>query len=46
VGPLDAIRIGPGVARAFEGGENGVEYLAFGPHHQGDAEILEDDFWS
>jgi uncharacterized cupin superfamily protein len=45
VGPLDAIRIAPGVARAFEGGDEGIEYLAFGPHHEQDGEILKDDFW-
>jgi mannose-6-phosphate isomerase-like protein (cupin superfamily) len=43
---LDAIRIAPGVARALEGGPEGLEYIAFGPHHDGDGEILEDDgFW-
>jgi mannose-6-phosphate isomerase-like protein (cupin superfamily) len=46
VGPMDAIRIAPGVARALEGGPEGVEYLAFGPHREGDGEILKDDaFW-
>jgi mannose-6-phosphate isomerase-like protein (cupin superfamily) len=47
VQPLDAIRIAPGVARALEGGPEGIEYLAFGPHHEGDGEILKDEsFWS
>lgn len=47
IGPLDAIRIAPGVARALEGGDDGLEYLAFGPHHEGDGEILKDEgFWS
>jgi mannose-6-phosphate isomerase-like protein (cupin superfamily) len=45
VGPLDAIRIAPGVARSLEAGDSGLEYLAFGPHHEGDGEILEGDFW-
>jgi mannose-6-phosphate isomerase-like protein (cupin superfamily) len=45
VGPLDAIRIAPGVARAFEAGEDGLELLAFGPRHKGDGEILKMDFW-
>jgi mannose-6-phosphate isomerase-like protein (cupin superfamily) len=45
VGPLDAIRIAPGVARAFEAGPEGLEFLAFGPHHENDGEILRDDFW-
>src|SRR4051812_22974588 len=47
VAALDAIRIAPGVARALEGGDEGVEYLAFGPHHEGDGELIDgDDFWA
>ena len=41
---LDAIRIAPGSARAFEAGPNGIEFLVFGPHHTGDA-VIETDFW-
>lgn len=44
IGPLDAIRVAPGVARAFEGGPDGIDVLAFGPHHDRDGEILQ-DFW-
>jgi uncharacterized cupin superfamily protein len=44
VRPLDAIRIAPGVARSVEGGPDGIEYLAFGPHHEGDGEMIQ-DFW-
>jgi mannose-6-phosphate isomerase-like protein (cupin superfamily) len=44
VRPLDAIRIAPGVARSVEAGPDGIEYLAFGPHHEGDAEMIQ-DFW-
>ena len=44
--PMDAIRIAPGVARALEGGPEGIEYIAFGPHREGDGEILKDSgFW-
>jgi mannose-6-phosphate isomerase-like protein (cupin superfamily) len=44
---LDAIRIAPGVARAVEGGPEGIEYLAFGPHHEGDGELIEgSQFWA
>ena len=43
---LDAVRIDPSVARSAEAGPEGLELLAFGPRHQGDAEILEGDFWS
>ena len=44
--PMDAVRIAPGVARSLEGGPDGLEYLAFGPHHEGDGEILKDEgFW-
>lgn len=44
VGPLDAIRIAPQTARAFEAGEEGLEFLAFGPHHPGDGEPVQDDW--
>jgi uncharacterized cupin superfamily protein len=36
VRPLDAIRVAPQVARAFEAGPEGLEFLAFGPHHDAD----------
>ena len=42
IGPLDAIRVGPVTARAFEAGQDGLELLAFGPHHPGDGEPVED----
>jgi mannose-6-phosphate isomerase-like protein (cupin superfamily) len=45
VAPLDAIRVAPGTARAFEAGPDGLEYLAFGPHHPGDGEPV-DDSWT
>jgi quercetin dioxygenase-like cupin family protein len=41
---LDAIRISPPVARAFEAGPDGLELLVFGPHHPRDAEVIR-DFW-
>ena len=37
---LDAIRVAPSAVRAFEGGPDGLEVLAFGPHHEGDGEIV------
>jgi mannose-6-phosphate isomerase-like protein (cupin superfamily) len=39
--PLDAVRIGPGVTRRLQAGEGGLEVLVFGPHVEGDAEIVE-----
>jgi uncharacterized cupin superfamily protein len=42
--PLDAIRMEPGVTRALEAGPEGLEILAFGPRHEGDAEMVP-DFW-
>ena len=45
VGPLDAIRVGPSVVRAFEAGDEGLDLLAFSPRAQGDAEIVEDFPW-
>lgn len=46
VRPLDAIRVAPRVARAFEAGPGGLEFIAFGPHHDGDGEPVEDDWAS
>jgi mannose-6-phosphate isomerase-like protein (cupin superfamily) len=45
VEPLDAIRVAPGVIRRFEAGPQGLELLAFGPHHEGDGELLP-DWWA
>jgi quercetin dioxygenase-like cupin family protein len=46
VRPLDAIRVAPEVARAFEAGPDGLELLAFGPHHPGDGEPVDDPWVS
>lgn len=46
IGPMDAIRIAPPVARAFEAGADGLELLVFGPRHAGDGEVLREDFWA
>jgi len=43
--PMDAIRMGPSHTRAIEAGPDGIEVLAFGPRHAGDAQIVEGDFW-
>jgi quercetin dioxygenase-like cupin family protein len=45
IGELDAIRIAPSVTRAFEAGPDGLRLLVFGPHHDGDGELLK-DFWT
>jgi mannose-6-phosphate isomerase-like protein (cupin superfamily) len=45
VGPMDAVRVAPSAARAFEAGDDPLEILVFGPHHEKDGEILKDDFW-
>ena len=44
VRPLDAIRVAPHAARAFEAGLEGLEFIGFGPHHPGDGESV-DDLW-
>lgn len=44
VRPLDAVRVDAEVARAFEAGSDGLEFLAFGPHHPGDGEPVDDDW--
>ena len=42
---LDALRVAPGVTRAFQAGPEGLELLAFGPRADGDGELLR-DWWS
>ncbi len=44
VGPMDAIRMAPGVGRSLEAGPDGLEVIAFGPRHEDDVEMLE-EFW-
>jgi len=41
VSELDAIRVAPGVTRAFEAGGAGLELLVFGPRRDGDAELVQ-----
>jgi len=43
IGAMDAIRIAPETTRAIEAGPDGIELLAFGPHHD-DAEMVQ-GFW-
>ena len=38
----DAIRVAPEVARAFEAGPDGLEFLALGQHHEDDGEPVDD----
>jgi mannose-6-phosphate isomerase-like protein (cupin superfamily) len=40
----DSIRVSPKTPRAFEGGSDGIEFLAFGAGESGDADMIE-DFW-
>jgi mannose-6-phosphate isomerase-like protein (cupin superfamily) len=42
---LDAIRVSPGVIRAFEADGSGLQLLAFGPRHKGDGEVIQ-GWWS
>jgi len=42
--PLDVVRVAPGTTRKFEAGSEGLEVLVFGPHVEGDGEIVE-GFW-
>ena len=46
IAPLDAIRVSPEVARAFQAGPDGLELLVFGPHHERDGELITEGFWS
>jgi mannose-6-phosphate isomerase-like protein (cupin superfamily) len=43
VAELDAIRVAPELPRAFEAGPEGLELIAFGPHHA-DGEPVEDEW--
>ena len=42
VSVLDAIRVDPSVARAFEAGPDGLDFIAVGAHHAGDGEAVDD----
>jgi mannose-6-phosphate isomerase-like protein (cupin superfamily) len=42
---LDAIRVSPSVTRQFEAGPEGMEWIAFGPQHEGDGELIQ-DWWT
>src|SRR4051794_38472165 len=44
VRPLDAVRVAPATARAFEAGPQGLEFIAVGAHHPGDGEPVEDQW--
>ncbi len=43
--PLDALRVSPGVTRAFEAGTTGLEVIVFGPHVERDGEMVS-EFWT
>ncbi len=46
VGELDAIRIAAGVTRQFEAGaDRQLDYIAFGPQHRGDGDLVK-DWWT
>jgi quinol monooxygenase YgiN/quercetin dioxygenase-like cupin family protein len=45
LGERDALRVGPRVTRAFEGGPEGLELLVVGPRREGDGEVLP-GWWS
>jgi mannose-6-phosphate isomerase-like protein (cupin superfamily) len=41
----DAVRVAPPVMRSFEAGPDGIEWLAVGPHHEADGEVVA-GWWS
>lgn len=43
---LDAVRVSGGVTRQFEAGEEGLDILAFGPHHEDDRGEIVPGWWS
>lgn len=44
VAPLDALRVGPSVVRAFEADDDGLELLVFSRYAPGDAQLVP-GFW-
>ena len=38
--PLDALRVSPAVVRSFSAGPEGLEFLALGAAHPGDAQLV------
>ena len=44
--PREAVRVAPGVMRAFEAGPDGLEVLAFGPRHSEDQGEVVMGWWS
>jgi uncharacterized cupin superfamily protein len=44
--PMDALRVPPGVKRAFEGGADGAEILAFGAPNTDNKDLeMDPEFW-
>ena len=46
LGEWDAIRVAPETMRCFEAGDEGIEYLAFGMHTDGDSGETVAGWWS
>lgn len=46
IAELDAIRVSPGVLRAFEADGDGLEVLAFGPRNDDDRGEMVQDWWT
>ena len=46
VSPRDAIRVGPGVARAFEAGPEGLAVIAFSARNPDDRGEILSDWWT
>jgi mannose-6-phosphate isomerase-like protein (cupin superfamily) len=45
IAELDAVRVAPGVIRAFEAGPDGLDLIAVGARHDGDGELIK-DWWT
>jgi len=46
LGEWDAIRVAPETMRCFEAGDDGIEYLAFGMHTDGDSGEVVQGWWA
>jgi mannose-6-phosphate isomerase-like protein (cupin superfamily) len=45
IGPLDAIRVAPGVTRQFEAGPERLDFIVAGARHPGDGELVK-EWWT
>jgi quercetin dioxygenase-like cupin family protein len=45
VGARDVVRFPPATVREWEAGEDGMEFIAFGTHHEDEKGHMDQEFW-